>query len=278
MNGAKSCAGSFSRFKTRDLLYFADVDNTVTRRGILSDEKKRFFNGWALSDRVVLSTGKIYKSIEKTARELGVDKNPCCCLNGAVLYDGRGGREIVAKLGEKARPAARILREKGLPYVLYYPDALRVETPLGQKDFENLLRYDEMYLDEKGETDFKRVVKLLAFVDEGDSESEGIVDGAAAAIGLKALRTAPHSYEIVPPLADKGRALKITAKRLGVHFRMTAAVGDSMNDLPMLAVCGLPYAVSDASCELARFGFAVAGSDRNTDLPELFDKVSRGVL
>ena len=58
----------------------------------------------------------------------------------------------------------------------------------------------------------------------------------------------------------------------------TAAVGDSMNDLPMLAVCGLPYAVSDASCELARFGFAVAGSDRNTDLPELFDKVSRGVL
>ena len=67
----------FARFKTRDLLYFADVDNTVTRRGILSDEKKRFFNGWALSDRVVLSTGKIYKSIEKTARELGVDKNPC---------------------------------------------------------------------------------------------------------------------------------------------------------------------------------------------------------
>ena len=89
-----------------------------------------------------------------------------------------------------------------------------------------------MYLDEKGETDLKRVVKLLAFVDEGDSESEAIVDGAAAAIGLKALRTAPHSYEIVPPLADKGRALKITAKRLGVHFRMTAAVGDSMNDLP----------------------------------------------
>lgn len=32
----------FARFKTRDLLYFADVDNTVTRRGILSDEKKGF--------------------------------------------------------------------------------------------------------------------------------------------------------------------------------------------------------------------------------------------
>lgn len=69
----------------------------------------------------MLSTGKIYKSIENTARELGVDKNPCCCLNGAVLYDGRGGREIVAKLGEKARPAARILREKGLPTFYIIP-------------------------------------------------------------------------------------------------------------------------------------------------------------
>ena len=40
---------------------------------------------------------------------------------------------------------------------------------------------------------------------------------------------------------------------------MTAAVGDSMNDLPMLAVCGLPYAVSDASCELARLARFRAG-------------------
>ena len=263
----------FARFKTRDLLYFADVDNTVTRRGILSDEKKRFFNGWALSDRVVLSTGKIYKSIEKTARELGVDKNPCCCLNGAVLYDGRGGREIVAKLGEKARLAARILREKGLPYVLYYPDALRVETPLGQKDYENLLRYDEMYLDEKGETDFKRVVKLLAFVDEGDSESEAIVDGAAAAIGLKALRTAPHSYEIVPPLADKGRALKITAKRLGVHFRMTAAVGDSMNDLELIQTAALGVAMGGGSPELARQADRICPSVEEDGVAQLLEEL-----
>ena len=154
-----------------------------------------------------------------------------------MLYDGRGGREIVAKLAKKARPPRAYCVKRDCPTFYIIPTLCASKRRSDKSDYENLLRYDEMYLDEKGETDFKRVVKLLAFVDEGDSESEAIVDGAAAAIGLKALRTAPHSYEIVPPLADKGRALKITAKRLGVHFRMTAAVGDSMNDLPMLAPC-----------------------------------------
>lgn len=266
----------FRRFGTERLLYFADVDNTVTQRGELSEEKKRFFSSWELSRRVILSTGKIYKSIENTARELGLDANPCCCLNGAVLYDGRGGERIIAGLREAARPAARMLAEKGLSYVLYYPDALRAETALRQKDLENLARYDEMFLDKGGETDYKKVIKLLAFVDEGDAEKEAVVDAAARAINLKALRTAPHSYEIVSPLVDKGRALKLTAESLNAHFRMTAAVGDSMNDLPMLASCGLPFAVSDASDALAVFGFPSAGADRKTDLPELFASLASG--
>lgn len=268
----------FELFDAKRLLFFADVDNTVTQRGKLSEQKKIFFKNWELSDRVVLSTGKIYKSIEQTARALGLEKNPCCCLNGAVLYDGKGGEKIVAALGERARMAAEFIAKKGLSYVLYYPDALRVETSLKQKDIENLVKYDEMFLDTQGETDYKRVVKLLAFVDEGDAEQEAIVDEAARLINLKALRTAPHSYEIVSPDTDKGVALKATAKLFGTHFRMTAAIGDSMNDLPMLNACGLPYIVSDASESLAKYGFPAAEKNRDVDLPELFTALAQGKL
>ena len=93
----------FARFKTRDLLYFADVDNTVTRRGILSDEKKRFFNGWALSDRVVLSTGKIYKSIEKNRARAGSRQKSLLLSQRrcAVRRQGRAGNR-----GEAGRKGA----------------------------------------------------------------------------------------------------------------------------------------------------------------------------
>lgn len=266
----------FQRFSRTGLLYFADVDNTMTERGVLSDEKKKFFNGWNLSKNVVLSTGKIFKSIEKTAKELGLERNSCCCLNGAVLYDGLGGERLVSALGQRARPAARLLAARGVSYVLYYPDALRVEGHLRAKDLENLERYDELFLNRGGETDFDRVVKLLAFVDEGDVERETIVADAAALVGLNPLRTAPHSFEIVPPDTDKGRALRLTAEAHGKYFRQSVAVGDSMNDLPMLDSCGLPFAVCDASPALSAFCFPIAGKNRKTDIPELFSVVSEG--
>jgi len=63
----------------------------------------------------------------------------------------------------------------------------------------------------------------------------------------------PYFLEFNPIQATKGIALEKTAAMLGIPVGTIAAFGDSLNDLPMLEICGFPVAVANARKEVLSF-------------------------
>ncbi|KRM86716.1 hypothetical protein FD19_GL001766 [Lacticaseibacillus thailandensis DSM 22698 = JCM 13996] len=60
------------------------------------------------------------------------------------------------------------------------------------------------------------------------------------------VRTRPYFIEIMSQTANKGTALTDLGAYLGIAAEETMAIGDGMNDLPMLASVGVPVAMGNA--------------------------------
>lgn len=70
----------------------------------------------------------------------------------------------------------------------------------------------------------------------------------------------PQYVELVNPLVDKGRALRLLAKRLGIAISATAAIGDGDNDATLLQAAGLPIAMGNATAGVKDLARHVVGT------------------
>ena len=65
-----------------------------------------------------------------------------------------------------------------------------------------------------------------------------------------------NNIEINAPGVNKGQGLKVLADRLGITMDEVMAIGDGINDLPMMQAVGIPVAMGNAMPEVraeARF-------------------------
>ena len=259
-------------FKNNKPLYFLDVDNTLTDLGVLSDEKKEFISNWENKERVILSTGKNYSSIYNTAKDCGITQNYASAINGSVLYYNNK-YESVNKLGSISKKIVKELLNTKLTIITYYNENIHLVMDLNEEVVSLLKKYDEYNIDSTKETDYSKVVKILAFIYDKDKESEKIVDDIVSKYkDLVSVRTSWHTYEILRRDQHKGNTVKEISKRLGYYYRCSIGVGDSMNDLPMLNYCGLPFVVSTASDEMKSYKFKELNENRKIDIVELMKK------
>lgn len=71
----------------------------------------------------------------------------------------------------------------------------------------------------------------------------------------------PRSMCVLAPQADKGSALSLVLKRLGVEREQVLAIGDNLNDLAMFSVAGVCVAVGNALDEVKQQACAVGPSN-----------------
>ncbi len=84
--------------------------------------------------------------------------------------------------------------------------------------------------------------------------------GADAAVQ----RSQDYYVDVTHPHADKGRATRRIAGRLGVPMEAVACIGDMPNDLSMFEVAGLSFAMGNAPGSVQRHaGHVVAGHDED---------------
>ena len=138
-----------------------------------------------------------------------------------------------------------------------------------QKNLDLLAKYNESYLTEEA-IEFDKVVKVLFFIYEGETEKEQMVqDYVKSYPDLVCLRTAGHTYEILRKNQHKGNTVKAISHLLGNHYRATIGVGDSMNDSQLLSHVGKPFVVATASDELKQFGYEQLEYNRDVDIVNL---------
>lgn len=203
---------------------------------------------------VAIATGRICGEAREFALQLGAD-DLMVTSGGATVSSVRLGT-CMMRLSipwEPAVRAAAIVERIGMTAMVYAGEALLI-TPYDELEFAKY-KSNEGYLQNKqvehSVAEYiasNRVSVDKIFVRSRDTIMLAQAREQLEAIpGLRVMSSAADNLEVVSPVADKGTALQMLCRMERRSFGKTAAIGDSENDLEMLAAVSLPVAMENAT-------------------------------
>lgn len=242
-----------------------DLDGTLLNSAMKLSEA----NGEALRRalergvQVVLATSRWFGLAKRTADRLGTGA-PLICSNGALVRRPGDGRELLHLPldREVARAVTALGDEQGWEMFTTIGEAtyMRPRPGIIPERLPGGLRLAERQSPRLEEGDPTAVIVF------GKEAVEEIVrrfaagyDGRAA-FSINRPPSLPHYAVVTHPEADKGRALELVCRELGVAPEETMAMGDSESDVGMLKVAGLGVAVENATPEAKAAAREVAPS------------------
>lgn len=236
-----------------------DLDGTtVTRRGELAEVDRRAVAALRREGvHVTIATGRLYSGTSLLARQLEV-AGLVACMNGSELRDAASGSvEHGAYLCGPTRDATqRAMRANGLAPVLFeseriaHCDRSEQYLPFLRSWSRATRHYDDIH----AAPAWREAHPLLAIAGVGRRSA---VLGAAEAlreqvpahvevITFPSFRDGSWYLKVRDARDDKGTALERMAAVLGMLPEHTVAVGDWLNDLPMLRRAGRSFAMGQA--------------------------------
>ncbi|MCB6365940.1 Cof-type HAD-IIB family hydrolase [Intestinibacillus massiliensis] len=203
--------------------------------------------------RVVVSTGRICGEAAEFSCKMGADD--FIVASGGATLGTAADRRCYTRLSMPWEPsvrAAAILERVGLTTMAYLDGEIFV-TPYSDFAFTQY-KTNEGFLNSKVVVD--SVAEAVATrhlpVDKLFCRSKntmllqnarGLLEGIE---GIRVMSSAEDNLEVVAPYADKGTALGMLCMQLGTSLERAIAIGDSENDLEMLAAVGMPVAMGNA--------------------------------
>ena len=247
-------------------LICCDLDDTlITSDARLTDKVIDAVRRYSeAGGRFCIVTGRMTAGAVPICEKLGLDTETAT-YQGAIITDLRTGKEIfrTALDTEEAAEIADYIRSEGYYCQTYIGNEFIMEKSNSFTEIYSKLSFARYR--ETGEPlgatirrDKLRPPKLLVM-----SEPENI---ASFIIKLKAkygekfrINTSkPYIIEIIPKDVSKARAVEFIASRNGIDIKETICIGDSENDVPMIACAGLGVAVGNASDNVKSYADVIA--------------------
>ena len=235
-------------------LIVSDFDGTLANsESEISERTKRAVQEYVESGgKFGLCTGRMTESILKKARELGL-KGLIASYQGAVITDLDSGKNLLegGLSVEEGIEICELFEGLGLHIHVYelngfysnmddeplrmYERICGVKAKIFDGKFSALLRSENI-----------KPVKILVMV--APDEREKVYRAAVEKFGERYYVTYSAAFlvEVTSKAYSKATALEFLANYYGVPMEKTVAVGDNMNDLPMLQAAGLGFAVKNA--------------------------------
>ena len=238
--------------------------------------------------RPVLCTGRRYRRALPIAEQLEID-SPLVCNSGALVKEPRGHRTLWrADLpGQVAKDILDLLRLRDELAVSF------TDRPLGDFDFvvgearSGRPLFDD-YLDRnrshaevdpdwttRSDIDHYHLCAIGTRPTMLDLEGAILerTSGSVQTFVQKSPKYAGTMCEVLRQDANKWAALLQIARIWGVEPGEICAVGDDMNDVPMLRGAGLGVAMGHANPDVLGAADLVTGSDREDGVAMLIDDV-----
>lgn len=241
---------------TTEIVLALDVDGTLCERGLPpSDRTLEAIQSARERCSVCLCTGRQYIGIRSMVAQMGLTM-PQVVSDGAVVVSPLDGSEVhVEELGTALLElVVRTADEFGATLVL--GGAGKAAIRAWNDDIDYMLSYGDpepQIVDNLLHIEsFRPTIALL--VDRSDSAKLALLESVLSRSGELSVRRSARGYvNIVPAGVSKASGLRRAMEIHGVDSRSATivAVGDGMNDLPLLRVARVPVAMSNA-CDSVR--------------------------
>ncbi len=246
-------------------LFCSDFDGTLVREdGTISERVKNEIARYTAAGGIfTVVTGRMTSSILPRVKEFA-DEGIVVSYQGAVISDIKTGKLLknASFTGDDALNAVLLLEEENHHIHVYTNEGLFVN----RRD-EMLEAYEKVcgvkgtvvgepiskWLKEKKSP----VVKVLVMIEP--ERRLALKAALEEKLGQKYFVTCSNDWlvEIMPEGQDKGGAIRFLSEYFDIPKERIAAIGDQLNDLPMLREAGGKFAVGNAQRELKEFAVSV---------------------
>ncbi len=242
-------------------LIVSDFDGTLVNADGTIDElnKSAIAKYIEAGGAFAISTGRLPAGIMPRIKELGL-KGMLSCCQGSVILDIESGNVILdGKLSlETTLAVVRKMEEMGLHIHVYdqwnyysnmddqglrlYEAAVRVKAQLV------LDRPLSRFIEEKGLCSYK----ILAMVEAKDNERIMQELAKEHFDGCELTKSGEYFVEVINDRYSKGTAVEYLANYYHIPIEKAVAIGDQLNDLPMIKRAGVGVAVQNAEASLKK--------------------------
>lgn len=239
-------------------LIVTDLDGTLlhTPTDISDANVEALRAAMDLGVRVCIATGRSHRSASQFVQLLGIEDSLLISFNGAMVR-GSGSEKPLRHVTVPGDTAAELVRYclEGRRYLHYFfGDDMYVT---------HMSRWGRLYMARTGDVpspvgDLRRFdgqspTKLL-ISDEPEVIAQILPEEQQRWAGeLYVTHSLPEYIEYLHLQATKGEALAWLAEHLGIGLEHTMALGDQLNDLPMIRQAGVGVAMP-GSCEDVKDG------------------------
>ena len=269
----------------------SDMDGTLLNNEMVVSD----FNANAIRQaqqqgvHFIVSTGRRFAEAQPLLAAQGITA-PLITLNGAEVYDASGKMlDMVPITNSVARTVFHTLTSQGYYFEVVGNDGIysnskakRIEqiahlltnlnpdttfkiavslasARLELMDINYVDNYNELLDDPT-----KHVMKIIAFSEEGPAKLKPLSDEILAKhSSLKITSSSASNIEINNINAQKGIAVERYANMLNTPMSDVMAIGDNNNDVSMLELAGVSYAMGNASPEVKQLARYITDTNVN---------------
>lgn len=208
-----------------------------------------------------------------------VDPNvPFGCINGGGIYDHRKQEFVwMTTLPESAMDLVEYVDQRLTDL------GIQLHTPAGvyfHNDNPQMIRFREITKAPNLRCHYRQVKEPVAKVVFADRVEQLIklielLNGHPKAADFDFIRSEETLYEILPKGMSKGSVLQKLAEYLKIDMRKTVAVGDYDNDVSMIRIAGIGYAVANASEAAKAAADRITVSNQDHAIARIIEELDR---
>ena len=258
-------------------LIASDMDDTLLNSEVKISERnaKAIKSALAAGKIFLIATGRMYVSARPYAENLGLDV-PLVTYNGALVKGSTSG-EVFYEHKMKLATANEVLaycQEKGYYVQLYVGDSILIKE-------ENA--FSRMYTKISGipttpigdalfHTD-EAPYKILVMTEAGEFSEVWQQFAAKFSGKLDVTSSKDNFLELMEPGINKWEAVKSVAASYGITPAEIMCIGDSNNDISMIANAGIGVAVANAKDNVKEHAKIVTASNNDDGVALVIESI-----